>query len=277
MGLIREHQPVERGRSSQYVSRVPAADDTERDTSAESGDGRPRPHEPLDEWLRRELQAEYGPEGDVGRWPGTEVARVMGRLESVRTSGPPLTADILWVREIIAFTLPGRFVYISRRLLERCASEDPVAFALAHEIAHHELGHLHGADEAAASLPRGVPGVSAGRVALVVAALLIERRVHGPENEAAADARALELCIAAGYDGRRCIQLFDILEADALDRGDLDGVFGLEDAIDPAAREGHAWLLKARVWAWERLRGYLPIRERKARLRRLLAQAPPRG
>jgi predicted Zn-dependent protease len=247
-----------------------AADDLPHDAVPDSGDGPPQPNQPLDEWLRRELQAEYGPEGDVGAWPGAEVARVMARLESVRTSGPPLTADILWVREITAFTLPGRFVYISRRLLERCASDDPVAFALA-----HELGHLHGVDEAAAALPRGVPGVGAGRVALMVAALLIERRVHGPENEAAADARALELCIAAGYDGRRCIQLFDVLEADALDRGDLDGVFGLEDAIDPATREGHAWLLNARVWAWERLRGYRPIRDRKARLRRLLAQHKP--
>jgi hypothetical protein len=253
---------------------VAVPDETEGATSADRGDGPRRSHEPLDVWLRRELQAEYGPEGDVGAWPGAEVTRVMARLESVRTSGPPLTADILWVREVIAFTLPGRFVYISRRLLERCASDDPVAFALAHEIAHHELGHLHGADEAAASLPRAIPGVGAGRIALVMAALLIERRVHGPENEAAADARALELCVAAGYNGRRCIQLFDILEADALDRGDLDGVFGLEDALDPDAREKHAWLLNARVWAWERLRGYLPIRERKARLRQLLAQAP---
>lgn len=80
---------------------------------------------------------------------------------------------------------------------------------------------------------------AAGRAVLVTAALLIERRVHGPENEAAADARALELCLAAGYNGSHCIQLFDILESDALDRGDLDGVFGLEDSLDPAVREGH--------------------------------------
>jgi predicted Zn-dependent protease len=201
----------------------------------------------------------------------------MARLESATKGGSQLTADVLWVREIIAFTLPGRYVYISRRLLERCASDDPVAFALAHEIAHHELGHLHGIDEATAAVPRGVPGIRAGRVALVVAALLIERRVHGPEKEADADARALEMCIAAGYDGERCIHLFDILEADALDRGDLDGVFGLEDALDPSAREAHPWLLDARIWAWERLRGYLPIRERKARLRKLLSHAPSRS
>jgi predicted Zn-dependent protease len=165
----------------------------------------------------------------------------MARLESATKGGSQRTADVLWVREIIAFTLPGRYVYVSRRLLERCASDDPVAFALAHEIAHHELGHSHGIDEAATAVPRGVPGIRAGRVALVVAALLIERRVHGPEKEADADARALEMCIAAGYDGERCIHLFDILEADA------------------------------RIWAWERLRGYLPIRERKARLRKLLS------
>jgi predicted Zn-dependent protease len=229
------------------------------------------PHEALDEWLRRELLAAFPPDGDTTRWPAIEVSRVMARLQSARRNGPELVADILWISDVTAFTLPGRYIYISRRLLERCPSDHQVAFVLAHEIAHHELGHLHGVDEVAGSAPRLIPGALAGRIALVTAALLIERRVHGPENEADADARALELCVAAGYDGSRCIQLLDILEADSLDRGDLDIVYGLEDASDPDVRERHPWLLDARVWAWERLRGYLPLRERKARLRAQLA------
>jgi predicted Zn-dependent protease len=258
---------------------VQNADRADRGTGPDTGPTQQHPHEPLDEWLRRELLSEYPAEGDTTRWPAAEVARVMARLESTRRDGPQLTANVLWIREITAFTLPGRYVYISRRLLERCASDDPVAFALAHEIAHHELGHLHGVDAAAATVSRGLPGVRAGRVALVMTALLIERRVHGPEKEAQADARALEMCVAAGYSGERCIHVFDIFEADALDRGDLDGVFGLEDALDPTVREHHAWLLDARIWAWERLRGYLPIRERKARLRALLSsmQKQPRS
>jgi predicted Zn-dependent protease len=226
---------------------------------------------PIDEWLRQELIEEFGPEKEPVPWAQDQVSRVMNRLSVVRAAGAPrLEAQVLWVREVTAFTVPGHFIYISRRLIERCASDDPVAFVLAHEMAHHDLGHLHGLDTIAAAMPREIPAFAHGRAALVIALSLIERRVHGPEHEAAADARALEMCLAAAYNGDHCLQLFDVLESDAIDRGDLDGVYGLEDAIDPASYAGHgamAWLTEAREWAFERLRGYLPIRERKARLR----------
>ena len=44
----------------------------------------------------------------------------------------------------------------------------------------------------------------------------------------------------------------------------------LEDALDPASHGAMGWLTEAREWAFERLRGYVPIRERKARLRQPL-------
>jgi predicted Zn-dependent protease len=250
-------------------------------TRAPSGDASTgeQADEPIDAWIRRRLVAEYGPDGDTTIWPAADVSRVMATLQGARPAGaPPLEADVLWIPETTAFTLPGRYVYIARRLLERCASEAQVAFALAHEIAHHDLGHLHGVDQIAAAVPRTLAGVKASQAALIVVGLFIDRRVHGPENEAAADRRALEMCLASGYDGHHCIQVFDILESVALDRGDLDTVFGLEDALDPEVRDHHPWLLDARIWAWERLRGYLPIRERKSRLRALIAEghvAPP--
>jgi predicted Zn-dependent protease len=249
---------------------------TAADSDANGSDQ--RPDEPIDEWMRRRLLAEYGPDGDTTIWPAGDVARVMATLQAARPPGAsPLLADVLWIPETTAFTLPGRYVYIARRLLERCASDAPVAFTLAHEIAHHDLGHLHGVDEMAVAVPRTFRGGRSSRAALIVVGLIIERRVHGPEKEAAADHRALEMCLASGYDGHRCLQVFDILESVALDRGDLDAVFGLEDALDPEAREHHPWLLDARIWAWERLRGYLPIRERKARLRTQLLHAHPSG
>jgi predicted Zn-dependent protease len=227
--------------------------------------------EPLDEWLRRDLIQEFGPEKEPVPWAADKVSRIMKRLSAVRTAGSPrLEAEILWVREVTAFTLPGHFVYISRRLLERCASDEPVAFALAHEIAHHDLGHLHGLDSLAAAVPRELPVLGHGRLALMAAVVFIERRVHGPEKELAADARALEMCVAAEYNGEHCLQLFDVLESDALDKGDIDAVYGLEDALDPASHGAMAWLTEAREWAHERLRGYMPIRERKARLREQL-------
>jgi predicted Zn-dependent protease len=229
--------------------------------------------ESVDEWLRKELIEEFGPEKEPVPWAQDQVSRIMKRLSAVRPlAAPKIEAEVLWVREVTAFTVPGHYVYISRRLIERCASDDPVAFVLAHEIAHHDLGHLHGLDAIAAALPREIPGFATGRAALLVALALIERHVHGPEHEAAADARGLEMCVAAGYNGHHCLQLLDVLESDALDKGDLDGVFGLEDAIDPAHHGAMAWLTDAREWVHERLRGYLPIRERKARLREQLTR-----
>jgi predicted Zn-dependent protease len=226
-------------------------------------------HEPVDQWLHRELLAEYGPDGDAGQWSRDQVDRVMERLQRTRGARPPLRAEVLWLRAPTAFTVPGQWVYVSRQMIERCASDDPVAFVLAHEIAHHDLGHFHELDDAAAGLAYELEASRAGHIAATVAILMIERRIHGPEHEAAADARAFAMCLDAGYDAERCIHALDILEANALDRGDTDAVFGLEDANDPDVREAHPWLLNARVWAWERLRGYLPLRERKARLRAL--------
>ena len=48
----------------------------------------------------------------------------------------------------------------------------------------------------------------------------------------------LELCVSAGYNGRRCIELFNILEQRALYIGDLDIVYGpdveSDDELDEA-------------------------------------------
>src|SRR5579859_5836613 len=103
--------------------------------------------EAADEWLRQALLDEFGPEQESVPWAADQLSRVMKRLSSVRPfRAPKIDAEVLWVREVTAFTVPGHYVYISRRLMERCASDDPVALVLAHEIAHHDLGHLHGLD-----------------------------------------------------------------------------------------------------------------------------------
>jgi hypothetical protein len=214
---------------------------------------------PFDEWLRAKLLDAYGYERE--NWALDRVRRVMERLARVRAARPPLTAEILWIREVTAFTAPGRYVYLSRRLLERCAGDDPVALVLAHEMAHHHLGHLDTFAGWAAQLPR------VGGSELVAAAFrLLERQVHGPEAEAEADLYALRLCLDAGFHGAACLTLFDILEAEALNWGDVDGVFGPEARLDPSVTGLDAVMGRALAWTSERLRGYLPIRERKARL-----------
>ena len=118
--------------------------------------------------------------------------------------------------------MPGPYVYITRRFIERCTSDAPVAFVLAHEIGHHDLGHLKRAerwmDSAFAHLHAALAFIALERLA---------RWLYSRDNELAADAYALDLCRKAGFDPKRCLQCFDILSWYLLDIGDLDGVYGM--------------------------------------------------
>jgi Zn-dependent protease with chaperone function len=155
------------------------------------------------------------------------VARVMAALNAVRAPLSPMVGEVLWLSPPTAFTLPGRYVYITRRFIERCRSDDPVAFALAHEIAHHDLGHLSRAerwvDSALAFIPAALAVLTLERVA---------RWLHSRDNELAADAYALGLCRKAGFDPKRCLQCFDILGWYMLDLHDLDGVYGTDEELE---------------------------------------------
>lgn len=194
------------------------------------------------------------------------VRRVEERLQAGRPAGRRLTVEVPWLQTVTAFTAPGRYVYISRGLFERCPEDEQVALVAAHEIAHHDLGHvklLAGWASTFAGLPSGV----------LLTALYrgVERRIYGPEKECAADRRGLELCLAAGYDGERCLELLGILEQHALDLGDLDIVFGPDEQSDNELAEDADWKTRIQIWLWQRARGYLPIRDRRQMLLEYLA------
>jgi hypothetical protein len=97
-----------------------------------------------------------------------------------------------------------------------------------------------------------------------------EKRLYGPEKECGADRHGMDLCLAAGYDGNRCLELLDVLEQHALDLGDLDIVYGPDQQSDNELDENASWMTKAQIWAWQRRRGYLPIRDRRQMLERHL-------
>jgi hypothetical protein len=68
--------------------------------------------------------------------------------------------------------------------------------------------------------------------AIVLFFRALQHHVYSPDWETAADLRALELCLAAGYDGRKCLRLFDVLEKWFLYYRDFDGVYGLDRGSD---------------------------------------------
>lgn len=222
------------------------------------------------EWLHGELLALSEPETEA--WATERVARVMARFNAVRPDGRPLVAEVLRSSVSNAFAAPGRYVYITRRLLERLPSDECAAFVLGHEVAHHDLGHLQRFHGWAEWMPRNL----AGAVGATLVQLLAHR-VHGPEREADADKYAVALCLDAGYSGERCLQAFQILENEMLDRGGYDAVFGPESLLDPTDPDQGSATHGLHRWLWTRAHRYLPLRERRDLAWAYLRQRESRG
>lgn len=196
-------------------------------------------------FVHRVLMDAYGVERED--WALERVHRVEQRLQRGTRLGERKRVEILWIPECNAFTAPGPWIYVSRRLLERCPDDDTLAMIVAHELAHHHLGHLDS--------PLGADWL-----------WLLQRLATSPEQEADADAQGFNLCLRAGYDPERCLHAFDILEAHALDLGDRAGVYGPEREIAAALDGQPEWRVNLERWLHTRRRGYAPVRERRAAL-----------
>jgi predicted Zn-dependent protease len=158
-------------------------------------------------WIEREYVIE------TSGWAAERVGRVTERLQADVPPERRLESLVVWLSDHGAFTLMGKTVYISRRLLERLPDDDAAAFVIAHEVAHHRLGHIPGY-LGSSFLP--------GRIVLA----MLGKLLCSPQREADADRLAIELCLAAGYDLERCLAALDHLVMVALDYGDVDGVLG---------------------------------------------------
>jgi hypothetical protein len=216
------------------------------------------------EWLNQALHEAVTFEDAA--WAIDRARRVEERLQAGRTPAERLTVEIPWMDEMTAFTTPGRYIYFARRLYQACYTDEQVAFVIGHEMAHHDLGHV--------ALFRRWGGAVArllGAWLFAVFFQALERLLYGPEKESQADRRGLDLCLAAGYSGERCLELMDIIERMALDSGDDEGVHGSVVETEDKLDENATWLTKAQIWAWQRKRGYLSIRDRRQMLRKHLA------
>ncbi|HLY44927.1 MAG TPA: M48 family metalloprotease [Stellaceae bacterium] len=192
--------------------------------------------------------------------------RAMAILNRARAPLAPMVGEVLWMPAPIAFTLPGQYAYISRRFIERCTSDAPVAFALAHEIGHHDLGHL---DRAERWMAANILTHTSGQLAFMALSLW-SRWLYSRENELAADSYALDLCRKAGFDLRQCLKSFDILSWYALDHNDFDGVYGQDDELelDPKRATGtiDRIYIETRLWVARHRRSHPSLHERRQTL-----------
>ena len=144
---------------------------------------------------------------------GTSIARM--------TSRPDLDWRFYIVdsHEVNAFALPGGIVYVNRGLIERADRLDELAGALGHEIGHvvrrHSVQQMNKARNAnvAVSLTCTLTRICDNNVAQAAiqvggAALFAK---YSREDEAEADAEAVENVIRAGIDPEGIPALFDRL------------------------------------------------------------------
>jgi predicted Zn-dependent protease len=233
----------------------------------------------LGEEVRRLVSEETVIEDDG--WAAELARTVADRVQREDRAGERKTPVVFWSGQRTAFAAPGRYVYLSRSLLEEAMPEDAVAFVFAHELGHHRLGHVRRVLPALRFV-RHLPGAA---VASFVAQMAI-RLATSPEMESAADEFAIGRCLDAGYDGRACLRLFDVLKRLAEDRGDGEMAHGFGDPDELAARElarerRPAWQnafsdltgRAARV-RWERLRGYPSLADRRLRVERIALSRP---
>ena len=213
------------------------------------------------EWLRKEVEAAAFIERN-GFFP-EQVERVARRLQADRAPEDRLEVVVPWFRIRSAFTAPGRYIYFSRGLLERCPHDEAVAFVIAHEIAHHDLGHL---DLFRGRFAQHAARMHGGRL-MVLFFRLLQKRIYSPEWEGEADRAAIEMCVRAGYDGARCLYLFHVLSLLMLDAGDIAGVYGLDQESDQELSPEADLLTKARIRLYHLRRGYLPLQDREALVR----------
>lgn len=205
--------------------------------------------------IAEEAQLEQEP------WAVERARRIASRLQTDRPESERLIVEIPWIDQFNAFAVPGRYIYIGRLLYQYCATDEHVAFVIAHEIAHHDLGHV--------SLTAGwVPELASLPGALEAAYVLRAlRRVRvGSKQECDADRRALDLCLAAGYNGWACLSVLDILEQHALNFGSYDAIWGIDDGSLTENPEGASLLTKSRIWLREHASGYLPLYDRRRML-----------
>ncbi len=118
-----------------------------------------------------------------------------------------------------AFALPGGFIYITRSLIDLCASgdsfRDELAFILGHEMGHVVRGHAMQRmvnSTLVNTATKAVPiGGALGRMAVQAGSRFLSA-AYSQDHEFEADAFGLKLSRAAGFDEQATVQMMQRLQ-----------------------------------------------------------------
>lgn len=133
--------------------------------------------------------------------------------------------DVVNVRDINAFALPGGPLYVNRGLIEAAANEGQLAGVMAHEIAHIALRHGTAQATEAQSARFQLPAIGGAILGAIIggnvgglvsqgtqAGLGIYFLRYKREYEEQADILATQIMSRAGYDPRALAEMFRTIE-----------------------------------------------------------------
>ena len=156
------------------------------------------------------------------------VARLGERLVAAipadqRHPGFDYTFDVVNVRDINAFALPGGPMFVNRGMIEAAKTEGEVAGVMAHEISHVAL--RHGTAQASKATPYQIGQIAGGILGAIIggtAGQVISQGTafglgtafmkYGREYERQADIEGAQIMARAGYDPREMANMFRTIE-----------------------------------------------------------------
>jgi Zn-dependent protease with chaperone function len=156
------------------------------------------------------------------------IARLGERLVAAipadqRHPGFDYTFDVVNVRDINAFALPGGPMFVNRGMIEAAKTEGEVAGVMAHEISHVAL--RHGTAQASKATPYQIGQIAGGILGAIIggtAGQVISQGTafglgtafmkYGREYERQADIEGAQIMARAGYDPRDMANMFQTIE-----------------------------------------------------------------
>jgi hypothetical protein len=140
-----------------------------------------------------------------------------------RHPGFNYTFDVVNVRDINAFALPGGPMFVNRGMIEAAKTEGEVAGVMAHEISHVAL--RHGTAQASKATPYQIGQIAGGILGAIVGGTVgqvISQGTafglgtafmkYGREYERQADIEGAQIMARAGYDPRDMASMFRTIE-----------------------------------------------------------------
>ncbi len=128
--------------------------------------------------------------------------------------GPTWRFRLVAVRapEVNAFALPGGYIFVTRRLLDFCSwDHDELAFVLAHEMAHiikrHAIERIMTDTFVSGVLGRLAPGGALMRPQIAAVLNKMLRGSYSQDQELQADALAIQIARAAGFDASATLRV----------------------------------------------------------------------